>query len=133
MKSKVISTCPVTVCLSVIGGKWKLLIIWLLYNDIRRFGEMRRKMPGITKQMLTKQLRELEQDGIIHREVFAEVPPRVEYSFTEFGESLLPVVFAMRDWGNAQKQALAKTPPRPGKNTPARHGGRGGGDGREEL
>ena len=106
MELKGISNCPVTFCLSMIGGKWKLLIIWLLYNDICRFGEMRRKMPEITKQMLTKQLRELEQDGIINREVFAEMPPRVEYSFTEFGQSLLPVVFAMRDWGNAQKQAL---------------------------
>ncbi len=105
LKPQVISKCPVTFCMSMIGGKWKLLIIWVLYNDITRFGEMRRKMPGITKQMLTKQLRELEKDGIIHREVFAEIPPRVEYSLTEFGQSLLPVVFAMRDWGNARKKA----------------------------
>jgi len=91
--------CPVTICMRAIGGKWKLLILWVIHNDLVRFGQMMRVMPGITKQMLTKQLRELEADGVLHRKVFAEVPPRVEYSLTKKGQSLMPIVFAMRDWG----------------------------------
>ncbi|MEM9665034.1 MAG: helix-turn-helix domain-containing protein [Bacteroidota bacterium] len=83
----------------MVGGKWKPVILFLLANGINRFGRMRRAIAGISKQMLTKQLRELEADGVVHREVFAEVPPRVEYSLTDKGESLLPVVEAMRAWG----------------------------------
>lgn len=94
-------SCPVTYCLQVIGGKWKPIILYLLVNGVTRFGAMRRGIVGISKQMLTKQLRELEADGVIHREVFAEVPPRVEYSLTGKGESLLPVIMAMKSWGEA--------------------------------
>lgn len=93
------NSCPVTACLSVIGGKWKPLIIFLVANNVNRFGVMQRNIPDISKQMLTKQLRELETDGIIHRKVFPEVPPRVEYSVTEKGESLYPIITAMRTWG----------------------------------
>lgn len=92
-------SCPVTYCLQMIGGKWKPIILYLLSNGVDRFGMMRRAIEGISKQMLTKQLRELEADDIISRTVFAEVPPRVEYALTEKGESLLPVIHAMRDWG----------------------------------
>ena len=95
----VLPTCPVTYCLQIIGGKWKPVILYLLSNGVNRFGVMRRAIAGISKQMLTKQLRELEADGVVHRAVFAEVPPRVEYSLTEKGESLLPVVAAMEEWG----------------------------------
>ena len=91
--------CPVTHCLSVIGGKWKPVILYCIEGGVDRFGAMGRAIPGVTKQMLTQQLRELEADGLLDREVFAEVPPRVVYSLTERGRSILPVVAAMRDWG----------------------------------
>ena len=91
--------CPVTHCLSVIGGKWKPVILYCVSNGVNRFGAMGREVPGVTKQMLTQQLRELEADGLLDRKVFAEVPPRVEYSLTDRGRSILPVIAAMRDWG----------------------------------
>lgn len=99
----VLPSCPVTYCLRVVGGKWKPVILYVLSNDVNRFGRMRRAIEGISKQMLAKQLRELEADGVIHREVFAQVPPRVEYSLTAKGESLLPVVEAMRAWGERHR------------------------------
>ena len=85
--------------MSLIGGKWKPVILFYLAHETGRFGAMGRAIPGISKQMLTKQLREMEDDGLVHREVFAEVPPRVEYTLTKRGHSLLPIVGAMRDWG----------------------------------
>ena len=93
------NNCPVTACIAVIGGKWKPLIVYFVYHGISRFGLLLREIPGISKQMLTKQLRELEKDDILHREAFPEVPPRVEYTLTTHGESLLPVVNSMRLWG----------------------------------
>ena len=96
------SSCPVTYCLKVIGGKWKPIILFLISNNVNRFGQLQRNIDGISKQMLTKQLRELEQDKSINRNVFAEVPPRVEYTLTSHGETLLPVIKAMRDWGELQ-------------------------------
>ncbi|MEM7268420.1 MAG: helix-turn-helix domain-containing protein [Pseudomonadota bacterium] len=92
--------CPVTRCLSVIGGKWKPVILFCIMNGVDRFGAMGRAIPDVSKQMLTQQLRELEADGLITRTVFAEVPPRVEYALTERGHSLLPVIQAMREWGS---------------------------------
>ncbi|MCP4148585.1 MAG: helix-turn-helix transcriptional regulator [bacterium] len=86
--------------LSVIGGKWKLLIIWHLQNGTIRFGELKRNIPGITQKVLTQQLRELETHGLLHREVYAEVPPRVEYSLTPQGKELKPVLEALSRWGN---------------------------------
>jgi DNA-binding HxlR family transcriptional regulator len=91
--------CPVTHCLSLIGGKWKPVILFCVAGGVNRFGSMRRAIPAVTKQMLTQQLREMENGGLIHRRIFAEVPPRVEYSLTERGKSVLPVIHAMRDWG----------------------------------
>ena len=96
------SACPVTYCLNVIGGKWKPIIIFLVHNNVNRFGQLQRSIDGISKQMLTKQLRELEKDSILNRQVFAEIPPRVEYTLTAHGETLLPVIQAMRDWGAGQ-------------------------------
>ncbi len=107
MKSEVMmadnekSSCPVTFCLSVIGGKWKPVILYCIANGVDRFGAMQRAVPGITKQMLTKQLRELEGDGLISRTVFAEVPPRVDYALTDVGRSILPVIEQMASWGTA--------------------------------
>ncbi|GHO85676.1 winged helix-turn-helix transcriptional regulator [Dictyobacter formicarum] len=91
--------CPVEVTLSIVGGKWKPLIVWYLLSATRRFGELRRLMPDVTQQMLTMQLRELEQAGILHREVYAQVPPKVEYSLTELGRSLEPVILQLATWG----------------------------------
>lgn len=93
------SRCPVETTLAVIGGKWKAVILYHLSEGTLRFGDLRRRMPLITQKMLTQQLRELEADGIIHRQAFAEVPPRVEYSLTELGESLEGVLTAMCTWG----------------------------------
>jgi len=94
-------TSPVEATMDVIGGKWKPLIIYhLMRQEILRFNELRRTMPGsITQRMLTKHLRELEAAGVVHREVYPEVPPKVEYSLTELGYSLQPVLDAMLAWG----------------------------------
>lgn len=91
-----------TYCLSVIGGKWKPVILFCIANGIDRFGAMQRAVPGITKQMLTKQLRELEADEVISRTVYAEVPPRVDYALTDKGRSVLPVIEEMKAWGQTQ-------------------------------
>lgn len=91
--------CPFTATWSVIGGKWKGLLWWRLSNGLGRFGELQRAIPQITKKMLAQQLREMEQDGIVRREVFAEVPPRVEYSLTDYGASLAPVIESICRWG----------------------------------
>lgn len=91
--------CPVEATLELIGGKYKALILWHLSQGILRFSELRQVIKGATPKMLTQQLRELEEDGVIHREVFPVVPPRVEYSLTARGRSLLPILNAMRDWG----------------------------------
>lgn len=98
------SPCPVTTTLSVIGGKWKLIILYILKDEKKRFGEIQKIITGITQKVLTTQLRELESDGILHREVHPVVPPKVEYSLTEHGESLLPIVDAMSSWGERHKQ-----------------------------
>lgn len=92
--------CPVEATLDVLGGKWKPLILFYLLDNTLRFGELKRKMPDtLTQQMLTRQLRELEDHGIVHREVYKQVPPKVEYSLTELGQSLKPLLLHMLDWG----------------------------------
>lgn len=92
--------CPVTATISVIGGKWKPIILWMLWSDTLRFSELKRMIPGVTQKMLTQQLRELERDAIVHREVYPVVPPKVEYSLTEKGRTLGPTLQAMASWGN---------------------------------
>lgn len=92
--------CPVEATIDVAGGKWKPIIVYHLLSGTKRFGELRRMSGGVTQRSLTLQLRELELNGIVHREVFAEVPPRVEYSLTEFGKTLAPVLKAMKEWGD---------------------------------
>ncbi|WP_394147091.1 winged helix-turn-helix transcriptional regulator [Shewanella atlantica] len=91
--------CPVEATLEVIGGKWKGVILHHLLSKTTRFNELRRLMPEITQRMLTKQLRELEADGIISRKVYPQVPPKVEYSMTEYGNTLAPVIEALQSWG----------------------------------
>ncbi len=92
-------TCEVESTLKVIGGRWKVLIIRELIEGVKRFGELQRSLNGITQKMLSQQLRELEEDGIIHREVYPQIPPKVEYSLTLLGESLKPILYAMHEWG----------------------------------
>ncbi|PLX97854.1 MAG: transcriptional regulator [Desulfuromonas sp.] len=91
--------CGVAVTLELIGGKWKGVILWHLSHKTLRFSQLKRRLPGITQKMLTQQLRELERDGLVHRQVFAEVPPRVEYSLTETGRTLKPTLEKMCAWG----------------------------------
>ena len=91
--------CPVEATLELIGGKYKALILWHLSNGKLRFSELRKVITSATPKMLTQQLRELEASALIHREVFPVIPPKVEYSLTETGRSLLPILVAMRDWG----------------------------------
>lgn len=91
--------CPVTAAVSIIGGKWKPIILYILTEDIHRFGQIRKRLPHITQKMLTQVLRELETDGVINRKVYAEVPPKVEYSLTELGETLRPVLDLLHQWG----------------------------------
>ncbi len=92
--------CEKELTLAIIGGKWKMLILWHLGKEgTKRFGELKTLMPGITQRMLVNQLRELEAHDIIHREVYPVVPPKVEYSLTKHGESLLPILEAMYAWG----------------------------------
>ncbi len=94
-----VGDCPVTATMSLIGGKWKLLILHLINCDINRFGKMSMMLKDISKQMLTTQLRELEADGLIERTIYPEIPPRVEYFLSAKGKSLLPVIELMKDWG----------------------------------
>ena len=91
--------CPVTVTQNVLMGKWKLTILWILHNKTRRFNELQRLIPLISRGVLTQQLRELEHDGLIHREVYREVPPKVEYSLTDIGVSFIPVMSHIMEWG----------------------------------
>lgn len=103
-KSVEITECPVTYTMSMIGGKWKPIILYLISKGANRFGILHRGIDGISKQMLTKQLRELEHDGILDRKIFAEIPPRVEYSVSDKGKSLFPVIDSMRSWGELNLQ-----------------------------
>lgn len=91
--------CPVEACLEVVGGKWKGVILFHLLGGTKRFNELMRLLPDVTQRMLTKQLRELEADQIVARKIYPEVPPKVEYSLTEFGQTLAPVLKVVQKWG----------------------------------
>ncbi|MBN9601559.1 MAG: helix-turn-helix transcriptional regulator [Afipia felis] len=101
--------CAVEITLGLIDGKWKGVILFHLQEGLLRFGELRRKMPGITQRMLTKQLRALEEDGLITRTVYPEVPPRVEYALSQTGQRLRPVIDALRVWGIEHRARLEAT------------------------
>ncbi|WP_339226162.1 winged helix-turn-helix transcriptional regulator [Oceanobacillus sp. FSL K6-2867] len=101
--------CGKELTLAIIGGKWKMLIMWHLGKEgTKRFGELKALIPGITQRMLVSQLRELEEDLIIHREVYPVVPPKVEYSLTKMGESLMPILESMYEWGKDYMENVIK-------------------------
>jgi DNA-binding HxlR family transcriptional regulator len=103
--------CAVEATLGLIDGKWKGVVLYHLLDATLRFSEIRRKLPTVTQRMLTNQLRELEADGLVGRRVFAEVPPRVEYSLTDLGRSLRPVILALKEWGDAHAALFAPAGP----------------------
>ena len=115
-------SCPVEAAIDVIGGKWKPLILWWLHQRTHRFAELRRKMPRITEKMLTQHLRELEADGIVHRQVYPTVPPKVEYSLTEYGQSLKRALRAICDWGRTHMERMGAEEPSPDDASNARGG-----------
>ena len=99
---------PMSRLQAVLSGKWKILILWYVaFYRVQRFGALLRRLDGITQSTLTRQLRELEADGFLHREVYPEVPPRVEYTLTDLGRSLKPILDAMQSWGEAYKAGSA--------------------------
>jgi DNA-binding HxlR family transcriptional regulator len=98
--------CPVEAALDVIGGKWKVVILCWLKQGVHRFGELRRRIPGVSERVLTQQLRELERDGIVHRQVYPEVPPKVEYSLTPFGDTLRPIMSMLHKWGETHMKRI---------------------------
>ena len=100
---KTLPACPVETTLTLIGSKWKMLILRDLMPGTKRFGELRRSVGGVSQKVLTAQLRDMEACGLVDRQVYAEVPPRVEYSLTELGRSLRPILDAMWAWGEAYK------------------------------
>jgi DNA-binding HxlR family transcriptional regulator len=106
--------CPVEAAVDVFGGKWKALILWWLQERTWRFAELRRQIPGITEKMLTQQLRELEEDGIVNRRIYPTVPPKVEYSLTEYGLSLKRALRAICEWGKNHMERIGAVESSPG-------------------
>ncbi|MBE7177245.1 MAG: helix-turn-helix transcriptional regulator [Mucilaginibacter polytrichastri] len=100
--------CPITAAIHVVGGKWKPVIIWLLLPGPMRFGELHRAIPGIALKVLSRQLKELEQDGILVRRAYPEVPPRVDYTLTERGQSLLQIMDLLAGWGRENVALVAE-------------------------
>lgn len=101
---KQLPACPVETTLTLISNKWKVLIVRDLLTGTKRFGELRRSLAGVSQKVLTEQLRQMEEDGLVARTVYAEVPPRVEYALTPLGQSLKPIMDAMLVWGEAYKK-----------------------------
>lgn len=108
MEQKVLPACPVETTLTLIGDKWKVLILRDLLTGTKRFGELRRCVGQVSQKVLTAQLRQMEESGLLTRKVYAEVPPRVEYSLTRLGRSLFPILDAMQAWGENYKQSLGQ-------------------------
>lgn len=100
------SNCPLTDLVDMIGGRWKVLALWRLQDGTKRFTELRRNMPGVTQKMLTQQLRQLEQDGLVSRKIFPQVPPKVEYTLTATGEELCALLQTLAQWATEHMPAL---------------------------
>ncbi len=96
--------CSVETAIDALAGKWKILILWYLKDDKKRFNELQKLLPRATQKMLIQKLRELEEDGIVHREVYPIVPPKVEYSLTSYGQSLKPILKQLYIWGDVHKK-----------------------------
>lgn len=111
---KLADECTVETAMEVLGGKWKMVILRHLLGGTRRFGELHQAMPGVTPRMLTRQLRELELDGLVRREVFPQVPPKVEYSLTELGESLRDITDRLERWGEWYRERVQAGSGQPG-------------------
>ena len=107
MTSKTLPACPVETTLTLLSDKWKVLILRDLLSGTMRFGALKKSIGSVSQKVLTANLREMEEDGLLARKVYAEVPPRVEYSLTETGLSLKPILEAMADWGKCYKQKYA--------------------------
>lgn len=105
---KKLVNCPVETTIAAVGGRWKVLVIHHLLEGTQRFGELTRLLGGVSARTLTRQLRELEEDGIIHRQVHRQVPPKVEYSLTPLGGELKPVLHAMHEWGEKLEKQSEK-------------------------
>ncbi|MGW5504289.1 winged helix-turn-helix transcriptional regulator [Streptomyces rochei] len=126
--------CGIDAAMDVVAGKWKSLILWELHHHgTRRFAELRRGLPGVSEKMLIQHLREMEEDGLVHREVYREVPPKVEYSLTEQGVSLNAALAALGEWGTermrrigAEKVSVGRDGSQPMVTTRAQGGGRSG-------
>ena len=103
MEAKTLPACPVETTLTLIGDKWKVLILRDLMPGTKRFGELRKSVGSVSQKVLTAQLRDMEEKGLVHREVYAGVPPRVEYSLTDLGKSLKPILYALQSWGEDYK------------------------------
>lgn len=108
LKSYELPSCPVETALTLMGDKWKVLIVRELLTGTKRFGELKKSLDGISQKVLTQHLRIMEGNGLVHREVYAEVPPRVEYSLTELGQSLKSIHDAMWQWGEKYKEGFSK-------------------------
>lgn len=105
----ILPACPVETTLTRIGDKWKVLILRDLMPETKRFGELKKSVGSVSQKVLTAQLRAMKENGLVHREVYAEVPPRVEYSLTELGKSLKPILDAMLQWGAAYKESVERS------------------------
>lgn len=103
---KELPACPVETTLALIGNKWKVLILRDLLLGTKRFGELKKSVSGISQKVLTAQLRDMEECGLVHREVYAEVPPKVEYSLTQLGQSLKPILDSLQNWGESYKASI---------------------------
>lgn len=124
-QKKDLPTCPVETTLTLIGDKWKVLILRDLLPGTKRFGELKKSIGHVSQKVLTTQLRDMEQSGLVHREVYAEVPPRVEYSLTDLGQSLKPILDAMQVWGRGTRPGSGRNetfpPPLFGVAAPKQH------------
>lgn len=118
-KKDQLPACPVETTLTLIGDKWKVLILRDLMPGTKRFSELRKSVGDVSQKVLAAQLRDMEKSGLVHREVYAEVPPRVEYTLTELGYSLKPILDAMWSWGEAYKSSRGAAPAQPPAETEA--------------